>query len=119
MADAGAPVTNTAAPVAVMGPVVLAWAPAAVAVTSTLNVQELPADKLAPPRLMTLLPAVAEMTPPPQEPVTVLGVATRSPDGRLSMKAIPVSVTALFGFSMVKFRVVEEPTGTANGRTPC
>ena len=39
---------------------------------------------------MVLLPAVAEMTPPPQEPVTVLGVATRRPGGRVSVKAEPV-----------------------------
>jgi hypothetical protein len=50
-----------------------------------------------------LLPLV---TVPPQTPVRFGGFATTSPAGRLSVNPIPVSVTLLFGFVIVKLNVL-------------
>jgi hypothetical protein len=51
-------------------------------------------------RLMEPEPATA-VAVPPQVLLNALGVATTRPAGRLSVKAIPVSVTLVFGFWMV------------------
>jgi len=75
-----------------MGPVALFRIPAAVPVTFTENVQNPLAARLAPARLMVLDPAVAVIVPPPQLPVSPLGVATCSPEGSVSLNAIPVRV---------------------------
>src|SRR5262245_28919998 len=55
-------------------PVVLFCRPAAVPVTFTLKLHELLAARVAPDRLMTLVPCVAVIVPPPQEPLNPLGV---------------------------------------------
>src|SRR5262249_28466075 len=64
-ADAVPPVPPS---VEVTLPVVLFWSPAAMPVTFTENVQELLAARVAPDRLIVLVPAVAVIVPPPQEP---------------------------------------------------
>src|SRR5262249_53868986 len=64
--------------------------PWAVAVTVIEKVQDVLAAKVAPARLMLLLPAGAGMVPPPQAPARPLGLATKSPPGRLSAKFRPV-----------------------------
>jgi len=73
-------------------PVVLFLVPAAVPVTFTEKVQVVLAAKLAPARLTTLPPAVDEMVPPPQLPVSPFGVETVSPAGKVSLKPSPVTV---------------------------
>jgi len=75
-------------------------------VTFTLNVQEDLPGKLAPLRLIVLPPAGADMVPPPQEPVSPLGVATTRLAGRLSENATPVKVRVVFGFVIVKVSAV-------------
>jgi hypothetical protein len=72
-------------------PVVLFFCPAVVPVTFTEKVHELLAARVAPDRLMTPVPAVAVIVPPPQEPVSPLGVEITSPAGKVSLKPIPVS----------------------------
>ena len=73
--------------------VVLFLAPAAVPVTFTEKVQNELAATLAPVRLTTLPPAVAEIVPPPQLPLSpLLGEATASPEGSVSLKPTPVKV---------------------------
>lgn len=67
-------------------PVVLFWVPAVVPVTFTANVQELLAARVAPVRLITFVPAVPVIVPPPHEPVRALGVETTRPAGRVSLK---------------------------------
>ena len=91
-------------------PVVLLLLPAVVPVTSTENVHEEPAPgdavSVPPVRLMALLPVVAVIAPLPQEPVTLGGVATRTPAGKLSVKASPLRVLAVFGLVMVKLSML-------------
>ena len=65
--------------------------PAAIPVTFTENVQELLAAIVPPLRLITLVPAVAVIVPPPQEPVRPFGVETTKPAGSVSLKPTPVS----------------------------
>jgi hypothetical protein len=67
-------------------------------VTFTEKVQDVAAARLAPDRLMVLVPAVAEIVPPPQVPVRPLGVESTKPAGRVSVKPIPVSVVTVLGF---------------------
>src|ERR1022692_4145835 len=57
-------------------PVVLTLVPDVWAVTLTLNVHEPLAGSAAPPKLMLPNPAGAVIVPPPQLPVTTLGVET-------------------------------------------
>jgi len=59
-----------------------------------------PPDKLADPA-----PATA-VAVPPHVLLKLLGVATTSPAGRLSVNASPVSVTPVFGFEMLSVRDV-------------
>jgi hypothetical protein len=75
--------------VELMAPVVLTYDPGFVAVTFTLNEQLAPATSVSSDRLTAPLPAVA--VTPPQFPLSPLGLATVSPAGRLSVKAIPVA----------------------------
>lgn len=56
-----------------------------------------------------LLPATAEMVPPPQEPVNALGVETTSPAGKVSENCSASNVTMWFGFISVKLKVVDDP----------
>jgi hypothetical protein len=91
----------------VTAPVVLVRLPVDVPCTFTLNVHEPLAAMLAPLKATLFDPAAAVIVPPPQEPVNPLGVATRSPAGKVSVKATPV-IAAVFaaGFVMVKLRLV-------------
>jgi hypothetical protein len=81
--------------------------PAVVPVTFTLKVQEDPAATGPPDRVTLPLPGTAVIVPPPHEPVSPFGVATDKPDGRLSVNAASVSVTAaIAGWVIVKLRLV-------------
>jgi len=55
---------------------------------------------------MALLPAVAVVTPLPQEPVTLGVAATTTPPGKLSVKPTPLSELTVFGLVMVKVNVL-------------
>jgi len=46
------------------------------------------------------------ISPPPQDPVSPLGLATFSPDGRKSPNATPFSAAVVFGLVTVNLRVV-------------
>jgi hypothetical protein len=86
----------------------LFFAPAVVPVTFTEKTHEPIAASVAPERLALLDPAVAVIVPPPQLPLSPLGVATTSPEGKLSVKATPVSELVLaIGFVIVKLSDVE------------
>jgi len=93
--------------VEVTAPVVLYLVPAVVPVTFTLNVHVAPIAKVAPDRLITLVPAVSVMFPPPQLPVCPLGLEITRPAGSVSLKPIPVSVVVVLLFVMVKASEVE------------
>lgn len=106
-ADAVAPVPPFAA---VTLPVVLVNVPVEVAWTSTENVQAPFTVSVAPESMMVFVPEAAVMAPPPQLPVTLLGVATTSPAGNVSVKPTPVSATAFpAGFVSVKSKLVDPP----------
>ena len=87
--------------------VVLTFEPAIVPVTFTLKVQELFAARVPPLRLITPVPCVAVIVPPPQEPVNPLGVETTKPEGNVSLNATPVNPLPVLGFWMVKLRLVD------------
>jgi hypothetical protein len=70
--------------------------------TFTAKVQEAAAAKLAPDRVTLFEPAAAVIVPPPQVPVNPLGEDTISPDGNESVKPMPLSETAAFGFDRLK-----------------
>ena len=86
--------------------VVLVFVPSEVTFTVTLKVHEALAASVAPDRVTDPDPAVAVMVPPPQEPVNPFGVETMRPEGKVSVKATPVSAEDAFGFVIVKFRIV-------------
>jgi len=88
LADAVPPVPPS---VEVTLPVVLFCRPAAMPVTLIANVQEVFAARLAPLRLITLVPAVAVIVPPPQDPVRPFGVEITRPAGSVSLNPTPVS----------------------------
>lgn len=79
--------------------------------TFTLKVHDADAARLAPERETLVLPAAAVIVPPPQEPVSPLGVAIVSPDGKVSVKPIPDSAVDALGLVMVKLRLVIPPEG--------
>jgi hypothetical protein len=91
----------------------LLFTPVVVPVTLTENVQEAPAAKVAPERVTLPDPAPAVIVPPPQLPVTPLGVDTNRPAASVSVKLTPVSATAAFGLLIVKLKVVVPPTPMA------
>ena len=95
--------------VAVIAPVVLFWTPVVVPVTLTTMVQEPLAASVPPLRLMELEPAAA-VTAPPHIPLTTLGVDTTTPEGKASVKEMPLRDSAVFGLLMVKVRLVPPPT---------
>src|SRR5437763_836688 len=99
LADAVFPVPPL---VELTAPVVLFCAPAAMPVTFTERLHEALGLRLAPERLTLLVPSTAVMVPPPQVPLKLLGVASTSPAGNVSVKAIPFRVVALLGLLMVK-----------------
>ena len=78
--------------------VTLFLSPAVVPVTFTENVHELLAANVAPDKLITLLPEVAVIVPPPQIPVRPLGADTTRPGGRVSVNPTPVNAVVVFGF---------------------
>ena len=69
------------------------------------------AAMVAPVRLMLLVPAVAVMIPPPQDPVSALGVVTAMPAGSVSENATPVSALPAFGLAIVNVKLVDPPAG--------
>ena len=75
----------------------LFFTPAVVPVTLTDNVQDALEARIPPERLTEPDPATA-VAVPPQVLVNALGVATTKPAGRLSVKAIPVRASVVFGF---------------------
>ena len=88
----------------------LFFIPALVPVTFTENVHDDPAAgdavKVPPERLIEPLPATAVIVPAPHEPVMVGVAATTTPEGRVSVKATPLSATFVFGFVIVKLSVL-------------
>src|ERR1700704_5648251 len=62
-------------------PVVLFCVPAAMPVTFTAKVHEVLCARVAPVRLITFVPCVAVIVPPPQVPVKPFGVETTRPAG--------------------------------------
>src|SRR5712692_6350862 len=94
-----------------IAPVVFALTPAVVPVTFTLNVHDPLAASVAPDKLTLPVACVAVIVPPPQLPVRPLGVATTRPEGRLSLKAMPVSEELAFGLLMVKLSEVDPFSG--------
>ncbi len=73
-------------------------------VTLTLKLHEALAARLAPANCTNELPAVAVIVPPPQDPISPLGVATPSPEGRLSKKPTLDKATPAFGLLSVKLK---------------
>lgn len=71
-------------------PVVLVIAPVAVPVMFTLNVHDELGASVAPDKVTLPVPAAAVMVPPPQDPVSPLGVATARPVGNMSANPTPV-----------------------------
>ena len=82
--------------------------------TSTLKVQELPPVNVAPERLMLFDPGTAVIVPASQDPIKPLSSGiTISPDGSVSVNAIPAREIGL-GFVMVKLkRVIPENNWTS------
>ncbi len=74
--------------------------------TLTEKVQDALAARVAPVKLTVEEPAVAVIVPPPHVPEITLGVFTITPDGRVSVNAIPLRVEVRFGFVIVKVRLV-------------
>jgi hypothetical protein len=93
--------------------VMLFFCPADVAVTFTLNVHDAFAANVAPDKLTLLDPATAVIVPPPQLPVSPLGVDTTRPAGSVSVKPTPDSAVVAFGFVSVKVKLVLPFTCTA------
>jgi hypothetical protein len=92
-------------------PVVLFCVPAAIPVTLIENVQLVFAARVAPLRLITFVPCVAMIVPPPQEPVRPLGVEITRPAGSVSLKPTPVNVAVVLGLVTVKLKLVEPFSG--------
>src|SRR5258708_3592770 len=84
----------------------LIFRPALVAVTLTENVQLALAARVAPERLMLVLPGLVVIVPPPHDPESTSGVETTRPEGRVSLKATPVSEVAPLGFEIVNVNAV-------------
>src|SRR5215471_3768570 len=82
--------------VAVIAPVVFAFAPAVVPVTFTEKLHDPLVPRVPPERLTLPDPAVAAIVPAPQLPVTPFGVATTSPVGSASLNATPLRVLPAF-----------------------
>jgi len=88
--------------------VVLTLFPSSIPVTATEKVHEA-VEAIAPPDNFTVdtpetVPAV--IVPPPQDPVSPLGLASARPLGKVSVNATPVRLPAALGFVMVNVRLV-------------
>src|SRR5271166_4640390 len=90
--------------------VTLVAVPAVLPVTFTEKVQLALAANVAPDRLTLLEPATAVMVPPPQLPVSPLGVATTTTEGSGSVKPIPLRLPVVLGLLIVKERTLFAPT---------
>jgi hypothetical protein len=97
--------------VELIGPVVLFFTPGVVPWTVSEMVQDPLVATDPPDRLAEDAPGVA-VAVPPQLLFRLDGFATTTPAGKLSVKAIPFSVTFEFGFVMVKVRLVVPFKGT-------
>src|SRR5215471_13609087 len=86
--------------------VALFFVPADVAVTLRVMVHWVDAASVPPEKLMEPEPAVA-VTVPPQTLLTLAGVATTNPEGRVSVKARPVRV--MVGSLLVMVKDVDPP----------
>jgi hypothetical protein len=75
-------------------------------VTFTEKLHAALAARAAPDRLTLPDPATAVIVPPPQLPVSPLGVDTTKPAGSESVNPTPVSVAPAFGFERLKVNVV-------------
>ena len=84
----------------------LFFTPAVVPCTSMEKEQDALGAWLPPESETLEAPAVAVTVPPQLLPLMLGGVATTSPAGRLSVNAIPFSVTFVFGLLMVKLSEV-------------
>ena len=93
------------------GPVESFFTPWVRPVTLTLKMQLTLAASAAPVRETVPDPATALIMPPPQLPVSPLGVETTKPEGRVSVKLMPDSAVVAFGLLMVKVSVVEPLSG--------
>ena len=80
--------------------------PALTPETFTAKLQEPFAAKVALARLTLADPAVAVIVPPPQPPVSPMGVETIKPAGNESVKLIPLSEAPELGLDKVKVKVV-------------
>jgi hypothetical protein len=93
-------------PLAEVTVTILFLIPAVAPSTSIEKLQDSPAESVTPDSLTVEEPATASIDPPAQEPVSPLGVATRSPAGNVSVKATPVNAVTGSGLVIVKLRVV-------------
>ncbi len=84
---------------------------APVAVTSTVKEQLAPGAKVAPAKLIMFVAATAVIVPPPQDPVTPLGVATTKPAGSVSLKLRFVAEMGL-GLNRLKVKPAVPPGPT-------
>src|SRR5229473_892053 len=96
--------------VEVTAPVVLDLVPAVLPVTFTLMLHELLSAIPPPLRLMLLLAAVAVRVPP-HVLLAPFGVATISPETRVSEKATPLKAVPVLGLVMVNVTLVEPLSG--------
>jgi hypothetical protein len=116
LADAVPPVPPS---VDVTAPVVLFFAPAVVPVTFKWKLQLLPAGRVPPDRLITLLPAVAVIVPVPQLPTNPLGVEMIRPAGSVSVNPTPEKLCVALLFWMLKSKSIVPFSGIlATGTTP-
>src|SRR5258708_70850 len=88
----------------------LFFTPAVVLVISTETVHEAFAASVPPDKLTDVAFATAVVVPP-QVLFAFGGLARINPAGRISVNAIPVRSTFVFGFWMVKVKVVKPPIG--------
>ena len=86
--------------------VVLFCIPELMPETFTAKLHETPAASVAPARLMLADPAVAAIVPPPQLPLSPLGVDTIIPAGMVSVKPTPLREADVLVFDKVKVRDV-------------
>src|SRR6266436_5962475 len=77
-------------------PVVLFCSPGAIPVTFTVKAMQFPrAGRLAPDRLIVLLPATAVTVPPPHPETRPFGVEIIRPAGSVSLKPIPLKLVVV------------------------
>lgn len=105
--------------VAEINPLTLVCGPVVVAVTLTLTVQELFAASVAPvglPKVSELEPAAGDQVGEPPHVVLADGVAaTCNPEGRESVKVMPLKATDALGLVMVKVSVETPLTAMGSG----